>query len=77
MQHFDVFQSNSQFSRKRPGQPTYIVSVLPCSAAPTPTDMVAADAAAGGVPVRFSAIEKGDICFYGATHVQLRGLMGL
>ncbi|KAL4437793.1 hypothetical protein ABPG77_005705 [Micractinium sp. CCAP 211/92] len=73
--HYDVFASNSRFSRKQPGQPVYTVSVLPCWQPPTPDLMAAADVAAGGVPVRFSTIEKGDICFYGATHVELRSIL--
>ena len=73
-QHFDVYNSNSKFSRKQPGQPMFTVAVMPCSQLPTPEDMAAADAAAGSVPVRFATVEKGDICFYGLSHVQLRTL---
>lgn len=75
LQHYDVFNSNSRFSRKAPGNPAFVVSVLPCTALPTPQDMSAADAAADGVPVRFSTIEKGDICYYGLAHVELRSIL--
>jgi hypothetical protein len=75
LQHYDVFSSNSRFSRKAPGAPAFTVSVAPCTRLPTPRDMAAADAAAGGVPVRFSTLEKGDICFYGLSHVELRSIM--
>lgn len=70
-----MFQANAKFSRKQAGTPAYMVSVLPPSRLPTPEDGAAADAAAGGVPVRFSTIEKGDICFYGLTHVELRSIL--
>lgn len=70
-----MYSSNARFSRKQPGQPAFVVSVLPCAAPPTPPVMAAADAAAGGIPVRFSTIEKGDICFYGTTHVELRSIL--
>ncbi|KAI3425099.1 hypothetical protein D9Q98_008477 [Chlorella vulgaris] len=73
--HYDVFSSNSRFSRKAPGAPAFTVSVAPCTRLPTLRDMAAADAAAGGAPVRFCTIEKGDICFYGLSHVELRSIM--
>lgn len=74
-QHYDVFPANAKFSRRQPGRPAFVVSVLPCSRLPTPEDAVAADAAAGGTPVRFSTIEMGDICFYSLTHVELRSIL--
>lgn len=74
-QHYDVFAANSQFSRKAPGTPAFTISVQPVSRLPTPQDAVAADAAAAGVPVRFCTLEKGDICFYGLAHVELRSIL--
>ncbi|PRW45365.1 tRNA-splicing endonuclease subunit Sen54 [Chlorella sorokiniana] len=73
--HYDVFAANSQFSRKAPGTPAFTISVQPADRLPTPQDAVAADAAAGGVPVRFCTVEKGDICFYGLAHVELRSIL--
>lgn len=75
MQHYDVFLSNARFSRKQPGTPAFVVSVLPPTRLPGPEECVAADAAAGGVPVRFSTVEMGDICFYGLAHVELRSIL--
>ena len=74
VQHYDVFNSNSRFSRKTAGRPVFVVSVLPCTQLPTPHDLAAADMAADGVPVRFSTVENGDICFYGLSHVELAQL---
>jgi hypothetical protein len=75
VQHYDVFNCNSKFSRRQPGKAVFTVAVVPCTRLPTPEDMAAADAAAAGVPVRFSTIEKGDICFYGVSHVELRSIL--
>ena len=74
-QHYDVFAANSKFSRKAPGAPAFTISVAPAGRLPGPADAAAADAAAGGVPVRFSTVEAGDICFYGLAHVELRALL--
>lgn len=70
-----MFAANAKFSRKAPGAPAFTVSVLPPGRLPSPADGVAADAAAGGVPVRFSTVEAGDICFYGLAHVELRAIL--
>lgn len=74
-QHYDVYAANSQFSRKAPGTPAFTISVQPVGRLPTPQDAAAADAAAAGVPVRFCTVEKGDICFYGLAHVELRSIL--
>lgn len=70
-----MYAPSARFSRKAPGPPTYTVCVLPCTRLPSPEDCAAADGAAGGVPVRWATIEKGDICFYGLAHVELRSIL--
>ena len=47
----------------------------PCARLPGLEDMVAADAAAGGVPVRFSTVECGDVHFYGLFGTALRTIV--
>ena len=52
-----------------------MVAVLPCTHTPTLEEMVGADLAAGGIPVRFATVEQGDVHFSGVPAVNLRSLL--
>ena len=70
-----MYTPSSKFSRKAAGPPAFVLAMLPCTHAPTLDDMVSADLAAGGIPVRFATVEQGDVHFYGVPAVNLRSII--
>ncbi len=73
-QHLDVYDANSQFSRKVPGDLMYILCIVPCNRVPTHEELTRMALAAAPVPLKVVTVEKGDIAFYGINHVQLNKL---
>lgn len=74
-QHLDVWGADAKFSRRGAGDPLFHVSVHPAGAAPSLQEMVVLEAAAGDIPVKFAVVEKGDIGFYGFSHVRLQDIL--
>ncbi|KAL6782333.1 hypothetical protein ACKKBG_A06385 [Auxenochlorella protothecoides x Auxenochlorella symbiontica] len=73
--HLDVWGADAKFSRRGAGDPLFHVSVHPAGAAPSLQEMVVLEAAAGDIPVKFAVVEKGDIGFYGFSHVRLQDIL--
>ncbi len=74
-QDLDVHKPNSQFSRKKADSPAFRACVTHNGRLPSLTDIVAAERASAGPPVRFSTVEKGDIAFYGFERIQLPNIL--
>jgi hypothetical protein len=71
VQHYTVYPANSQFSRKTPDPPKFIVSVYPGGHPPPVEMLAAADGACGGVPIRYASVEYGDIALYAMARAEL------
>lgn len=74
-QHFDVFPANSQFSRKVPGTPIFIICVCEGDAPPALEALNAADATAVPVPVRYVRVEAGDVSFFALARTELKNIL--
>jgi hypothetical protein len=75
MLHFDVFASNSQFSRKAPGTPLYSICVCEGWSPPSLLGNNAADQASNGIPVRYSGVEHGDISYFAIARAELHKIL--
>ena len=75
MQHFDVFAASSQFSRKAAGKPLFTIAACEGTAPPSLIAFNAVDEASGGVPVRYSTVERGDIAYYAVARAELKKIL--
>ena len=76
-QHFDVFPANSQFSRKVPGTPMFIICVCEGDSPPALEALNAADVTAVPVPVpvRYVRVEAGDVSFFALARTELKNIL--
>ena len=75
MQHYDVYQANSSFSRKAPDTPLCVMTVWEGGGLPTFTAMNALDGAVGAMPLRYACEELGDIANFAIARIELKKIL--
>ena len=71
LQQYSIYPANSQFSRKEPGKPKFVMSICAGESSPSLSYLQKANQISSDVPIRFVSVENGDIAIYAIAQAQL------